>query len=67
MVEQWIIDCIDAGVRTNKLEGLEYSDEELKFIEKMKTGEISLEEAEKIYLEKIAKKNGIIKWVKTRI
>ncbi|MBR4605837.1 MAG: hypothetical protein IKO41_06375 [Lachnospiraceae bacterium] len=60
MVEQWIIDCIDAGVRTNKLEGLEYSDEELKFIEKMKTGEISLEEAEKIYLEKIAKKMELL-------
>ena len=55
MVEQWIIDGINAGIRSQKLEGIEFSEEDIIFLNKVKNGEISFEEAERIELEKLKK------------
>lgn len=53
MVEQWIIDGIDAGIRTNEMEGFVFSEWEMDIFDKVKKGEITLEEAEELGRKKI--------------
>lgn len=53
MVEQWVIDGIDSGIRTHEIEGFVFSEWEMDLLNKVKNGEITLEEAEVLGRTKI--------------
>lgn len=46
---------ISAGVRTNKIEGFIFDDEDIKFLQKVANGKISIKLAKKIFIHHIKK------------
>ncbi|WP_303997424.1 hypothetical protein [Megamonas hypermegale] len=44
---------IEAGIRTNEIEGFVFTDKEKNFLENVSSGKISLTKAEKIILGKL--------------
>lgn len=48
-----IRDYIEAGIRTNEIEGFIFTEKEKKFLEKVSSGKISLLKAENIILSNL--------------
>lgn len=46
---------ISAGVRTNTIEGFIFDDEDIKFLQKVANGKISIKLAKKIFIHHIKK------------